>query len=49
VVEHLNSHGIKPLSPPKIGAHGNPVIFIHPKDAHGILTEFEQIPLAEKK
>ena len=26
----------------KIGAHGNPVIFLHPKDAGGVLVELEQ-------
>lgn len=28
---------------PKIGAHGNPVVFLHPKDMHGVLTELEQV------
>ncbi len=27
---------------PKIGAHGKPVIFVHPKDFQGTLIEFEQ-------
>jgi len=27
---------------PKIGAHGKPVIFLHPKDFNGVLTELEQ-------
>lgn len=27
---------------PKIGAHGKPVLFLHPKDFCGILTELEQ-------
>jgi methylmalonyl-CoA/ethylmalonyl-CoA epimerase len=27
---------------PKIGAHGLPVIFIHPKDVDGVLTELEE-------
>ena len=27
---------------PKIGAHNNPVIFLHPKDAFGTLIEFEE-------
>lgn len=26
---------------PKIGAHGKPVIFLHPKDCQGMLTELE--------
>ena len=27
----------------KIGAHGNPVLFLHPKDFNGILIELEQV------
>ena len=28
---------------PKIGAHGKPVLFIHPKDGTGTLIELEQV------
>ena len=28
---------------PKIGAHGKPVLFLHPKDFNGCLIELEQI------
>jgi methylmalonyl-CoA/ethylmalonyl-CoA epimerase len=28
---------------PKIGAHGKPVIFMHPKDFNGTLIELEQV------
>ena len=28
---------------PKIGAHGKPVLFLHPKDFLGTLTELEQV------
>ena len=28
---------------PKIGAHGKPVVFLHPKDCGGVLVEMEQI------
>lgn len=28
---------------PKIGAHGKPVLFLHPKDFNGVLVELEQI------
>lgn len=28
---------------PKIGAHGNPVIFLHPKDFNGTLIELEEV------
>jgi methylmalonyl-CoA/ethylmalonyl-CoA epimerase len=27
---------------PKIGPHGNPVLFLHPKDFNGALVELEQ-------
>lgn len=27
----------------KIGAHGKPVVFLHPKDAGGVLIELEQV------
>jgi len=27
---------------PKIGAHGKPVLFLHPKDFNGTLIELEQ-------
>ena len=27
----------------KIGAHGNPVIFLHPKDFNGTLIELEEV------
>ena len=30
-------------SKPKIGAHGNPVIFLHPKDFNGTLIELEEV------
>lgn len=28
---------------PKIGAHGKPVLFLHPKDFHGTLIELEEV------
>ena len=30
------------LGEPKIGAHGKPVLFLHPKDFNGTLIELEQ-------
>ena len=27
---------------PRIGAHGKPVVFLHPKDCAGVLVELEQ-------
>lgn len=35
--------GKRPLGDePKIGAHGKPVFFVHPKDFDGVLVEFEE-------
>ena len=28
----------------RIGAHGTPVFFVHPKDMHGVLTEIMETP-----
>ncbi|KAI9193386.1 Glyoxalase/Bleomycin resistance protein/Dihydroxybiphenyl dioxygenase [Polychytrium aggregatum] len=39
----LKTKGIRSLDPePKIGAHGKPVVFLHPKDCGGVLVELEQ-------
>ncbi|MBT3566627.1 MAG: methylmalonyl-CoA epimerase [Porticoccus sp.] len=39
------SQGLRVLGSgePKIGAHGKPVIFLHPKDLCGTLIELEQV------
>ena len=44
--DRLVSQGLRILGDgqPKIGAHGNPVLFLHPKDAGGVLVELEQVP-----
>jgi len=42
-VEELKTKGIKVIDPkPKIGAHGKPVVFLHPKSLNGVLVELEQ-------
>ena len=43
--DHLSSEGarILGLGEPKIGAHGKPVLFLHPKDFTGTLIELEQV------
>ena len=43
--DHLSSEGARILgsSEPKIGAHGKPVLFLHPKDFTGTLIELEQV------
>lgn len=40
--DHLKSQGARVLGEPKIGAHGKPVLFLHPKDFTGTLIELEQ-------
>src|ERR1700722_8696679 len=42
--DQLVSKGARILgdSNPKIGAHGKPVLFLHPKDFNGTLIELEQ-------
>jgi len=44
-VDKLIAKGMRVLGDgkPKIGAHGKPVLFIHPKDALGTLIELEQV------
>jgi methylmalonyl-CoA/ethylmalonyl-CoA epimerase len=43
--DHLVSMGARILGDgnPKIGAHGKPVLFLHPKDFFGTLIELEQL------
>jgi methylmalonyl-CoA/ethylmalonyl-CoA epimerase len=42
--DHLKASGARVLGDgaPKIGAHGRPVLFLHPKDFMGTLIELEQ-------
>ncbi len=42
--DHLKANGARVLGngEPKIGAHGKPVLFLHPKDFMGTLIELEQ-------
>ena len=42
--ERLTAQGARILGDgtPKIGAHGKPVLFLHPKDFNGCLVELEQ-------
>ncbi|MDE2267059.1 MAG: methylmalonyl-CoA epimerase [Alphaproteobacteria bacterium] len=38
----LKANGATVLGEPRIGAHGKPVLFLHPKDFTGTLVELEQ-------
>ena len=42
--DHLKAAGARVLGDgdPKVGAHGKPVLFLHPKDFLGTLVELEQ-------
>jgi len=41
---HMEKKGATVLNEPRIGAHGTPVIFIHPKDFTGTLIELMETP-----
>lgn len=43
--DRLKAEGARVLGngEPKIGAHGKPVLFLHPKDFNGCLIELEQV------
>ncbi|GLS79749.1 methylmalonyl-CoA epimerase [Paracoccus marinus] len=43
--DRLTAQGARVLGDgtPKIGAHGKPVLFLHPKDFDGCLVELEQV------
>jgi methylmalonyl-CoA/ethylmalonyl-CoA epimerase len=43
--DHLKAEGARVLGDgePRIGAHGKPVLFLHPKDFCGTLIEIEQV------
>ncbi len=43
--DKLTAEGARVLGKgdPKIGAHGKPVLFLHPKDFYGTLIELEQV------
>lgn len=41
--DHLLANGARVLGDIKIGAHGKPVLFLHPKDFNGCLIELEQV------
>jgi len=39
----MESRGMRVLGKPRIGAHGTPVVFLHPGDAGGVLIELMEI------
>lgn len=43
-VADLRAKGATILGEPRIGAHGTPVVFVHPRDMGGVLVELMQTP-----
>ena len=41
-VKTMEARGMRVLNAPRIGAHGTPVVFLHPGDAGGVLIELMQ-------
>ena len=40
----MAERGMRVLNEPRIGAHGTPVVFLHPGDAGGVLIELMETP-----
>jgi methylmalonyl-CoA/ethylmalonyl-CoA epimerase len=40
----FEARGMRVLGEPRIGAHGTPIFFVHPKDMGGVLTEIMESP-----
>lgn len=45
---HFSAMGKRILGTIRIGAHGTPVFFIHPRDMHGLLIEIMETPGPER-
>ncbi len=43
-VAELRTKGATVLGEPRIGAHGTPIVFVHPKDMGGLLVELMETP-----
>ncbi len=43
-VADLKAKGATILGEPRIGAHGTPIVFVHPKDLSGVLVELMETP-----
>ncbi len=47
--EEFEAMGKRILGPTRIGAHGTPIFFVHPKDMQGMLTEIMETPKEDGK
>ena len=45
--EWFEGQGKRILGPTRIGAHGTPIFFVHPKDMQGMLTEIMETPAGD--
>lgn len=43
-VAELTAKGARVLGAPRIGAHGTPIVFVHPRDMGGVLIELMETP-----
>ncbi len=43
-VAWFEGRGVRLLGKPRIGAHGTPIFFLHPRDMGGVLTEIMESP-----
>ena len=43
-VAEMKAKGATLLGEPRIGAHGTPIVFVHPRDLGGLLVELMQTP-----
>lgn len=44
-IADLTSKGARVLGAPRIGAHGTPIVFVHPRDMGGVLIELVETPV----
>lgn len=44
--DEMVRRGATVLNEPRIGAHGTPIIFVHPKNSNGVLVELMETPKA---
>ncbi len=43
-IADLTAKGARVLGSPRIGAHGTPIVFVHPRDMGGVLIELMETP-----
>ena len=43
-VAAMRERGATVLGEPRIGAHGTPIVFVHPKNSNGVLIELMETP-----